>query len=153
MPDEILPDGLAPLSEHLKGTLQIDGIPEDNGSHHQVEPTGPVVLVFKTPVPHLAKTIEEHSTGQGITGLAFVQPDLDPPAQLWILKPLEDEQGPFDASHLSQGYRQTILTGIAPQLPEHERCRDGALPDRGGYPVAPQTRNVEQRGAADKGLG
>ena len=80
MPDEILPDGLAPLSEHLKGTLQIDGIPEDNGSHHQVEPTGPVVLVFKTPVPHLAKTIEEHGTGQGITGLAFVQPDLDPPA-------------------------------------------------------------------------
>jgi hypothetical protein len=30
VPDKILPDGLAPLTEHLKGTLQI-GVVSENG--------------------------------------------------------------------------------------------------------------------------
>ena len=64
MGDEVLPDGVAPFPEHLQSSLQVDGVPEDDGGHHQVEVVGSEVLVLKAPIPHLPQAVEEHSTGQ-----------------------------------------------------------------------------------------
>jgi hypothetical protein len=47
---------------------------------------------FRTTVAQLALAIEEDGSCESVSGLAFVEPDLHTPAQLWIFHPLQHEQ-------------------------------------------------------------
>jgi hypothetical protein len=76
-------------------------------------------LVLEAAVAHFAQPIEEHRSGQGILGLAPVQPDLDPAAQFSALQPFERKQSPLDATKLSERHCQSILSRLTAQLAQH----------------------------------
>ena len=50
---------------------------------------GPITLVLEAAIAHFAQTVEEHSLGQRVLGLAFIQTNVDASPQLGILQPVE----------------------------------------------------------------
>lgn len=51
-------------SDGLHGSLQIGGVPEDDGGAHEVEATGSVALVFKRAIPDFDQSVEENGSGE-----------------------------------------------------------------------------------------
>lgn len=101
-------------------------------------------------------TVEEHGSGQRLAGLALVQPGVHAPTQLHALQPVQDEEGALDAAKLAQRNGQAVLAGVAAELAQHQRCRDGALLDGGGQaqdvvPVGADGAQVQPLGA-DRGF-
>jgi hypothetical protein len=92
-------------------TFQVDCVPEDDCSHHQVESAGAIPLILEGSVSHLAEAVKEYGTGQVVLGFSFVQTDLNTAAQIGILQPFEGKEGPFDAPDFAQCGSQAILPG------------------------------------------
>ena len=101
MRDEVLLDGFASFPEHLQGSFQVDGVPQDDGGHHQVESAGPVVLILKAPIPHFSQAVEEHGAGQRATGFTLFHPSSHAAAQFYALPPVLDKQRALDALQLT----------------------------------------------------
>ena len=71
MLQEIFIYGLATIPDRLYGPFQIDGVPKDDSSGHQIKAGGAIALVLKAAVAHLAEAVEEHSPGKRVAGFAF----------------------------------------------------------------------------------
>ena len=69
--------------------FQVNCVPKNDGSHHQVEAAGPMTLVLEAAIAHFAQTVEEHSLGQRVLCLAFIQTNVHASSQLGILQPVE----------------------------------------------------------------
>jgi len=50
---------------------------------YQIEPSGTIPLILEGSVSHLAETVKEYGTGQGILGFSFAQTDLGPQYLTW----------------------------------------------------------------------
>ncbi len=75
-------DGDAMLAQSTDSTLQVDGVPEDDGGgDDQVESACTVTLVLKASIAQVTLAVKEDRTGKRIPGLALVETDLDTPAQ------------------------------------------------------------------------
>jgi hypothetical protein len=53
--------------------------------------------------------VEEDRTGKRIPGLALVEADLNPPAQLRIFHPLQHEKLALDAAHFAKRSVEAVL--------------------------------------------
>lgn len=82
MLDQVIRNGVPSISESGQRPIQINCVPESDSGYHQIETAGPMVLMLESPIPHLAQPVEEHRSGQGISGLPFVEADMHPPAQV-----------------------------------------------------------------------
>ena len=60
-------------SQCIRGSLQIDCVPQHDSRHHQGGVVGPVSLLLETAVANFPQPVEEHSAGQRVAGFAFVQ--------------------------------------------------------------------------------
>jgi hypothetical protein len=47
-----------------------------------------IALIFEGTIADIARSIEENRSCEGVAGVTFVEADLDPSAQRWILKPI-----------------------------------------------------------------
>ena len=139
--------GLAVLPDRANRPLQIDRVPEHDGRRHQIQAAGAVALVLEAPVAHLAQAIEEHGPGQGVSGLALVEPSLDAAAQFDVLQPVEGEQAAFNPPQLAQRHGQAVLARVAAEFPEHQRGGHRTLPDGGR-----QTQDFIPMGADGLGI-
>ena len=107
-------------AQGIRGTFQIDRVPEDDGRRHQVEAAGPVALLFETAVSNFSQPVEEHGAGQGVAGFALVQSGMHAAAQLDALQPVQNEQSALDAPQLAQGDGQAVLAWVAAELAQHQ---------------------------------
>jgi hypothetical protein len=48
-----------------------------------------IALIFEGTIADIARSIEENRSCEGVAGVTFVEADLDPSAQRWILKPIQ----------------------------------------------------------------
>ena len=90
------------VPQRLHHPFQVSRVPEHDGGDHQVEAAGTVALVLEAAVAQFTQPVEEHGAGQRILGLALVQTDLYPAAQLDVLQPVEREQSALDAAEFAQ---------------------------------------------------
>lgn len=58
--------------------LKIDSIPQGDGRNDQVQVAGAVSLILERGIADFAESIKEHSAGERIAGLSFVQRRLAP---------------------------------------------------------------------------
>ena len=105
--------GLCMTPQCVDGPLQIHGVPQHNGRRDEVQAAGAVALLLEAAVPDFSQSIEEHRPGQRIARLALVQSDLNAPAQLHALQPIQDEQRALDAHQLAQGHSLAVLAQVA----------------------------------------
>jgi hypothetical protein len=99
-----------------------------DGSDNQVESTCAITLVLEAAGTQVALSVEEDSTGEGVSGFTFVESDLDTPAQLRVFHPVQHEKRALDAAHFAKRCVEAILTGIAGELADdkrggHRACR------------------------------
>ena len=80
--------------ERRDSMFQIDGIPQDDRGNNQIEPAG--LILFPGPVANRASSVEENCPSQGVSRLAFIQPEMNPPPEFWTLNPLQCEECPLD---------------------------------------------------------
>src|SRR5271170_3889080 len=109
------------LAQGGDGAFEINGVPEDDGSDNQVESTCAITLVLEAAVTQVALSVEEDSTGEGVSGFTFVESDLDTPAQLRVFHPLQHEKRALDAADFAKRCVEAILAGIAGELADDER--------------------------------
>jgi hypothetical protein len=57
-------DNLALRTKFGDGTPKVDGVPEYNGRHGEIEPGRPVSLVLERPVADFTKPMKEHGPGR-----------------------------------------------------------------------------------------
>lgn len=67
-----LVDVLARVPQPLDGPLQVDGVPQDDRRHHQVEAARTVALVLETAVADFTEPVQEHGAGQCVLGFTLV---------------------------------------------------------------------------------
>ena len=106
-----------------------------------------MALVVVGTVAEFAESVEEHGAGERISCFPFIQAGLHASAELGVLHPVESKEGAFESAELPQGCSQTVLPRVAAQLPEHQRCGDGAGLDRGG-----EAQNIVPVGVDDFGI-
>ena len=85
-------------SDGLHGSLQIDGVPEDDGGAQEVEATGSVALIFKGAIPDFAQSVKENGSGEGVSRFPFIESHMNAATQFGVLKPLQHKEGAFEAS-------------------------------------------------------
>jgi hypothetical protein len=56
------------------GSLQVDGVPQDDGSGQQGQAAGAVALLVEVSVADLAEAVEEHGARQRVAGFTLVEP-------------------------------------------------------------------------------
>ena len=76
----------------------------------QGEPAGAILLLLEAAVADLAKTVEEHSSGERIASFALVQASMHSPTQFNALQPVQDEECAFDTTEFAQGNSEPVLT-------------------------------------------
>ena len=111
--------------------VDLDGIVVDHGRDVVIYPVS-ADLVVKA--GYRITPVEEHRPGQRVTGLTLVQSGIDASVQLHALQPVQNKPRALNAAQLAQGDGQTVLAEVAPELPEHQRGRHGALLYGGGKP-------------------
>jgi hypothetical protein len=52
----------------MDNAFEINSVPAGYGGHNQVEPGGPVALVFKIPIPELPEQVKEYGPVQRVWG-------------------------------------------------------------------------------------
>ena len=62
------------------GAFQIHGVPENDGCDNQVQPAGAIALVLEATIAEVALAVEEDGTRESVSGFAFVEANLDTPA-------------------------------------------------------------------------
>ena len=84
------------LADRGNRPFQVDRVPEYDGGHHQIQPTGAMPLVFVRAVPQLTQPVKEYRPCQGVFRLSFIEPDMDAPPQFDAADVLEQEQRPLN---------------------------------------------------------
>ena len=80
------------LPQSQNRTFKVHGVPQRDRGNHQVQPAGPIALIFEGTIANFAKSIEENSSREGVARFPFVEAYLNPSAQRGILKPMESKQ-------------------------------------------------------------
>ena len=89
------------LAQGGDGTLEIAGVPQDDGGHDEVEAGGAMLLVFVGPIANFPETMDEYRPGQAVTGLTLVELLAGFATQLGIFNPVEGKKGSLQPSQLS----------------------------------------------------
>jgi Na+-transporting NADH:ubiquinone oxidoreductase subunit NqrC len=84
------------------GAFPVHGVPENDGCHNQVETARSIALVLEAAVAQVALPVEEHGVGESVHGFAVIEADLDTPAQLRVLHPLQHEKRALDATDFTK---------------------------------------------------
>ncbi len=117
------------LAEGSNGPFEIDGVPENDGGNDQVQAACAVALILERAVAQITLPIEEHGTSQRISGLAFIESDLNTSAEVGVFHPLQHEKGSLYASDLSECGVKAVLARVAGELANDEGGGDRAVPD------------------------
>ncbi len=125
-------DGDAMPSQGGDGAFQVYGVPKGYGGNDQVESAGSVALVFEATVAQIALAIEEDSAGESVPGFAFVESNLHTPAQLRVFHPFQHEEGALDAPDFAKRGVEAVLSRVAREFAEDERCGHGPMSDGSG---------------------
>jgi hypothetical protein len=91
------------------------------------------VSVFSGEV-QFAETIEKHSSGEGISSLAFVEAGLYAPTQFDVAQKIEREDRSFQPSQLAQRSGGSVLTWAGGELAKDDCRRHGSLFGRSSKP-------------------
>lgn len=75
MADHVIGKTVPLCPQALDGPREIGGVPQDDGTDHQVEAGGAESLALEGAVADFAALVEEHRPGQFVAGFALVQPD------------------------------------------------------------------------------
>lgn len=73
MGEEFIRDGLALGAQLGNSAAEIDRVSQDHGGNCEIEPGGAVALVLEGAVADFSVAMKEHSPGERVTRLAFVQ--------------------------------------------------------------------------------
>ena len=73
-------------------------IPEDDDCREQIQAGQTEMLTFCGPIPDLALTANPQGVLQGMMCFALIQSDGGPALHVYIERPFDDEQCPFDLS-------------------------------------------------------
>ena len=79
MGKQSIADGFTLRAQLVNGAPEIDGVPEDNGRHSEIEAGSPVSLIFKGPITDFTEAVEKHSPGESVFRLAFIEHGMRPP--------------------------------------------------------------------------
>ena len=90
-----LEPGLPPRED---GLAELQRVPVDDDRGQQVEAGDPVVLPLPGSVPQFAALVEVDGALERMVRLALVQADQGAPAHVGVRRPLDHEQGAFDAA-------------------------------------------------------
>ena len=82
-------------------TVQIAGVPQDDGSDEEVEAGTAVLLVFEGAVADFAETMKEDGARQAVARLALVEFMVRIAAQLRVFDPIERKQGALQSAQLA----------------------------------------------------
>src|ERR1700730_14865624 len=93
--------------------FQVNCVPKNDGSHHQVEAAGPLTLFLEAAIAHFAQTVEEHSLGQRVLCLAFIQTNVHASSQLGILQPVECKYGALNSPKFTERNGKAVLAWVA----------------------------------------
>lgn len=116
-------------SQGVDGALQVDGIPQDDGSAEQIESTGPVTLIFKGSIAHFSQAMKENGSCQGVSCFSFIEADMNAPPQFGVLKPLQHEKRSFEPTEFAQRQSESILAGISAEFSQQHRSRSDSYGD------------------------
>lgn len=89
------------LTQVADGAFEIDGVPQDDGRHDEVETGGTVPLVFEGAVAQFTEPVEKDGTGECVSRLALVEVRVGASAKDRIVEPVEHEQRTLDAPDLA----------------------------------------------------
>src|ERR1700683_2802040 len=104
------------LTQHSDGTLNIDGVPQGDRGHDEIEPARPASLTLLGSVPQFAQAVEEDSPRQRIARLSLVQPCMNAAPEVGVLDIVQEKQGPLQSAKLSESKGKRVLTGIGSKL-------------------------------------
>jgi hypothetical protein len=65
--------------------------------------------------------VEEDPTGKSIPGFAFVEANLDTPAERRVFHPLQHEKRAFYSSKIAERRVEAVLMGVAGELADEGR--------------------------------
>ena len=109
---------LATGSHFGDGLFEICGVPQNDGSHDQVEARRAKGLIFEGSIPQFAELVEEDGSGQGVSRLALVQNDLNLATEGGVAQPVEEKEGPFYLADFVEGASKGVLPRIGCELGE-----------------------------------
>jgi hypothetical protein len=95
MGNRCLCDLLVTSAECGESLSQINRVPGCDGCHEQMQATGPVDLIFQCAITQFSQATKKELAGQGMKGLAFVQPDENATTQCLIAEVREQKDGPL----------------------------------------------------------
>src|SRR3954453_12263065 len=93
---------LATTMQGVQRAVEIDGVPQGDGSRDQGQAAGTVLLGLGRAVTKAAKPMEAHGTGERVTALAFVQLGRRLPSERGLFQPVQDVESALDAADLAQ---------------------------------------------------
>ena len=96
--EQIVGNVPALLEQIGRGPAEIDGVPMDDGAHHEIESGGTECLTVKRPVTDFTALMEEDGALKLVGSFALVETSLAAPAQYRARIPLDHEQGSLDAA-------------------------------------------------------
>jgi hypothetical protein len=85
-------NGITTPNVGSNGAFKVYGVPKNYGGDNQVQTAGAISLVLKAAVAEVALAVEEDRPRESISGLAFVEANLDTPAELGVFHPLQHKE-------------------------------------------------------------
>lgn len=79
------------VSQHLDSLLEINGVPQDDRRHGEVQPAGLVLEVLTKAVSNSATAVEENGTGKRVSRLSLIESDCCPLPEIGVLDPFQRE--------------------------------------------------------------
>ncbi len=148
MSQRVIADSDAVLTQGGNGAFQINGIPECDGRDDQIQAAGAIALVLEASVAQVALAVEEDGTRESVSGFAFVEANLDTPAEFGVFHPLQHEKRAFYSPDFAQRRVEAVLAGIAGELADDEGGRDCAESDGRSqsqtfFPLRPDQLQIE----------
>jgi len=98
------------------GLSDVLGVPVDDDGGEQVQTGHAVVLTLGSAIPDFTLSPDAQGVFQGVMGLTLVQANLGPALHVGVEKPLDDEEGPFDAAYFAKRNGQLVLARIGGEL-------------------------------------
>lgn len=68
----------ASLTERVNGPVEVNGVPENNGSDDQVQAAGPIALRVKCAIAQFTQAVKAHGARQRVFQLALVESSRHP---------------------------------------------------------------------------
>ena len=66
------------LPQTQNRTFKVHRVPQRDRGNHQVQPAGPIALIFEGTIADFAKSIKENSSCEGVPRFPFVEAYLNP---------------------------------------------------------------------------